>query len=443
MAETQITRCPHCQTTFRIRLEQLATAKGAVRCGSCLQVFKAADHFVSEKPKAVAKPVSAPVKPVPVKPAPVKAAPAKPAPVKEPVSFDDIPDQINDDPLEDFGIRQPERDAGETFDSGLKLDDSVFSMQESAKPSRYSLHSQDKDLDFTDDFDSDNFGTRSSSNSSDESWASGLIDDDSDSSHAKSNDDDESWANALLDTDDDLLAEIDMSAGNTSLRNKEKDDFLPSLDDDIDDEHFHLGGNDDYPEEIVEIELTLASSVNDLLDEPLNLASKHKKLPSQPKAPSFLWLWSSGAIIMMLALVAQVSYFKFDTWSRHPDYRASYALACQVIGCTLPAIQDTSKMNTQHFMVRLHPEVKQALYIDTLLINNASYRQPFPDLKLIFTGLEDQVIASRRFKPKEYLAGELAGVSEMPLNVPIHIALEIVNPGAEAVSYRIELASNQ
>ncbi|NRA23582.1 MAG: zinc-ribbon domain-containing protein, partial [Oleispira sp.] len=52
MAETHITRCPHCQTTFRLRLEQLAAAKGAVRCGSCLQVFKAADHLVSDTKKA-------------------------------------------------------------------------------------------------------------------------------------------------------------------------------------------------------------------------------------------------------------------------------------------------------------------------------------------------------------------------------------------------------
>ena len=93
-------------------------------------------------------------------------------------------------------------------------------------------------------------------------------------------------------------------------------------------------------------------------------------------------------------------------------------------------------------MVRLHPDVEKALYIDTLLVNNAEYEQPFPDLRLVFTGLENEVIASRRFKPKEYLAGELAGATSMPLNIPIHIAFEIMNPGAEAVSYRIELAAN-
>ena len=451
MAETQITRCPHCQTTFRIRLEQLAAAKGAVRCGSCFQVFKAAEHLVSEKPKAsnpvpkdkptVAKPAA---KPTPAKSAPAKSEPPKPeaAKPKEEICFDDIPDQIADDPLEDFGIRQPERNQGETFDNGLQLDDSVFSMQESAKPSRYSLHEKSSDIDFdlSDDFNDDNFSSDSfgNNNSQDEAWASGLIDDESDKS-SKASADDESWADELLNVDDDLIEDIDMSFTKANVA-KEEDDFVPSLDDDLNDDQFHLGGNDDFEQE--EIELTIADSINDLHDEPLKLSKKAKKKAKTERGTSYTGLWLSASLVMIAIMIVQVGYFKFDTWSRHPDYRPAYAMTCQVLGCKLPAIQDVNKMNTQHFMVRLHPDVEQALYIDTLLINNAHYQQPFPDLNLVFTGLENQIIASRRFKPTEYLAGELAGATVMPQNVPIHIAFEILNPGAEAVSYRIELAAN-
>jgi hypothetical protein len=242
-----------------------------------------------------------------------------------------------------------------------------------------------------------------------------------------------------------MVEDIDMSFTKANVV-KEEDDFVPSLDDDLEGDQFHLGGDDDFEQE--EIELTIADSINDLHDEPLKLnkklSKKQKKaqLKEKKQGSSLTWLWFSASTLMILTLIAQVGYFKFDNWSRHPDFRPSYAIACQLIGCQLPAIQDINKMNTQHFMVRLHPEVEQALYIDTLLINNAPYQQPFPDLKLIFTGLENQTIASRRFKPKEYLAGELAGASVMPQKVPIHIAFEILNPGAEAVSYRIELAAN-
>ncbi len=436
MAETHITRCPHCQTTFRIRLEQLAAAKGAVRCGSCLQVFKAADHLVSDKPKA---PVSAKPKES-ASPAPVKA----PTPneitseKKEDIDFDETPEQFNDDPLEDFGIRQPDRDSNESFDNSLQLDDSIFSMQEEAKPSRYSLLDKDQDLeiDLNSEFEDDNFG----SDNTDESWASSLIDDEKETS-LKADPNDESWADALLDMDEDLIEDIDMSFTKSNMP-KEDDDFVPSLEDEPESDQYHLSGNNEFKEETVEIELTIAASVNDLLDEPLELDNKGKKKTPAAKGPSFLWLWLSSAMVMIFALVAQVGYFKFDTWSRNPQYRPAYSLVCQLLNCKLPAIQDVSKIKTQHFMVRLHPKITQALYIDTLLVNTAEYQQPFPDLNLIFTGLDEQTIASRHFKPKEYLAGELAGSNSMPLNVPIHIAIEIVNPGAEAVGYRIELVAN-
>lgn len=43
-SEDIVTRCPQCNTAFRVTLNQLAVADGQVRCGSCLAVFKAADH---------------------------------------------------------------------------------------------------------------------------------------------------------------------------------------------------------------------------------------------------------------------------------------------------------------------------------------------------------------------------------------------------------------
>lgn len=40
-----ITRCPHCQTAFKVTTAQLQAADGNVRCGACLHVFVAADNF--------------------------------------------------------------------------------------------------------------------------------------------------------------------------------------------------------------------------------------------------------------------------------------------------------------------------------------------------------------------------------------------------------------
>jgi hypothetical protein len=44
-------------------------------------------------------------------------------------------------------------------------------------------------------------------------------------------------------------------------------------------------------------------------------------------------------------------------------------------------------------------------------------------------------VAGRRFKPEEYLGGELTGSRLMPVMQPVHIALELLDPGPRAVNY--------
>lgn len=41
-----VSRCPNCDTSFKVTDAQLAAAAGAVRCGACLQIFVASDYFV-------------------------------------------------------------------------------------------------------------------------------------------------------------------------------------------------------------------------------------------------------------------------------------------------------------------------------------------------------------------------------------------------------------
>ena len=48
-----ITRCPSCDTHFRVRTDQLAARAGQVRCGKCSQVFNSLDHLIEETLPAV------------------------------------------------------------------------------------------------------------------------------------------------------------------------------------------------------------------------------------------------------------------------------------------------------------------------------------------------------------------------------------------------------
>lgn len=55
-----LTRCPHCQTHFRVTAEQLKIRQGKVRCGTCQEVFDALDSLSDEAPVLQAAPVAPP-----------------------------------------------------------------------------------------------------------------------------------------------------------------------------------------------------------------------------------------------------------------------------------------------------------------------------------------------------------------------------------------------
>lgn len=66
------TKCPHCQTTFRVAHDQLKLRAGLVRCGHCKEIFNGIEHLLPPEKPAVKTDSS--------------AAPASSSPPVEPVS---------------------------------------------------------------------------------------------------------------------------------------------------------------------------------------------------------------------------------------------------------------------------------------------------------------------------------------------------------------------
>ncbi len=88
---SQITRCPQCQTRFKVVDDQLRISDGWVRCGKCKSVFDALTHLVQKSEPATSSPdvAVAPVAtstPVVQAPSFIAPAPALPERVELPVS---------------------------------------------------------------------------------------------------------------------------------------------------------------------------------------------------------------------------------------------------------------------------------------------------------------------------------------------------------------------
>lgn len=172
--------------------------------------------------------------------------------------------------------------------------------------------------------------------------------------------------------------------------------------------------------------------IDSIEPEPLEMEFRKEK-------PSWNWLWGTGAFVALLGAIGQFGWINFDALNREPPYRDAYKIACNYLSCSLPPQIDLSKLKASNLVVRSHPDAQKALVVDMVLLNTAGFEQDFPDIQLTFSDIQGRAIASRIFEPSEYLAGELAGAKRMPTQRPIHLSLDIVDPGNEAVNYKVDV----
>jgi predicted Zn finger-like uncharacterized protein len=418
MTDSFVTQCPHCQTSFRVSHAQLSAARGVVRCGSCLQVFNAAKQLLEQAGKE-------------------SVAPVAPSIVQAP------------EPAEPRAISQKQWSAAELDLDSLDLDEELARLEQ-------------REIQPTTEFGrprEDNLSARRDSvEPDDEPWTTDSLFSESAADRAQTLDDLDDLDR--LDTPDPveplietgLLARTEPSL---SLEPVELDDEPQPpqlrLHDPIDPptHHERLSAT---PAEEIDDDLPLieplrkrrergepgvrAEVLQDLTDDPLQLDWQKRR---SPWGRRFFWF-----LLILLgagALVGQYVAYHFDELARQDQYRPWFQQLCPQIGCTVPSKVDIAKIKSSNLVVRSHPEFSGALVVDAIIYNRAPFSQPFPLLELRFADLNGHLIASRRFKPGEYLNGDLEGMAEMPPQTPIHIALDILDPGAKAVNYSLSFHS--
>ena len=420
MTQSFVTQCPHCRTSFRVNLAQLGAAHGAVRCGACLHVFNAAQQL-REQGEQLAAAAPPPSKPVP---APVAAAAPAPAPSAAPSGKVNETLWIHDD---------------------LDLD-SLDLDEELAK-----LDEQEQQL-------SRQFLAIDQAPSRSESFPAAEPD--------EADAHDERWAEALLREDAGKPAAVKPAAPTPPAAApaagppEVKLSATLADDEDLAEPHFNLRAEreeplaeqdeDQEPADTAPAAPPKASTNPAARSEPelrdsyrFDLDEEPLQLDWQPaKKPWGRWLgWGLLNLLAASALGGQYLAYNFNELARQDQYRPWFEQLCPLLGCQLPSKVDISQVKSSNLVVRSHPEFSGALVVDAILYNRAPFSQPFPLLEMRFADINGQLLASRRFKPSEYLAGELAGKAEMPPQTPIHIALDILDPGTRAVNYSLSFHS--
>ncbi len=397
------TQCPKCETRFRVTDEQLGIAKGKVRCGNCLSVFNAIEHQVM--PRSSSKP-----------------APAQ----TEPETSGDYRT-----PEEDFVFADnPEEDASEEPYAGTKL---TFSDDELSDSFR-TMDGQ-SGTDFQDAADD---GT---TKDVDESWAEAILQETAkpaskpapepeppEEARASEPEPDDSY-NTVEPTPDpsfdpDITPDFELKAeAEPAPQARQADDFYEPF------------GNDkefDFDAEDAQLGEPMAATLpyDNLRREPVSVRGDNSgKLRTA--------IWSVVVLSLIGILVAQVTWFQFDRLSAIPELRPFYEKGCAIAGCELKPLINVDAIQSRKLVVRTDPDNRSQLVVNAVIINRADFEQPFPAIALTFSNLNGDVVAQSIFTPDEYLAGEGQNLSAMPKDTPVRIAIDIRDPGKDAVNYNL------
>ena len=171
------------------------------------------------------------------------------------------------------------------------------------------------------------------------------------------------------------------------------------------------------------------------------IAAEPRPMAAAEKAPSRIKtaLWAVINVVLILTLAGQYAYYNRDELAQYPELQPWLAQLCTVMACDTPLRREVSRIALTKRVVESHPSRPNALLIDATLVNQADFPQPYPLLEIRFSDLNNQLVAGRRFRPSEYLPPGTPLEKGMPPHQPVHIVLEIVDPGKDAVSFLFNL----
>jgi hypothetical protein len=157
---------------------------------------------------------------------------------------------------------------------------------------------------------------------------------------------------------------------------------------------------------------------------------------AKPQRPILLVLGILGILLFSASLFVQLAVFRSSQLlDRFPTLQPLVERICTSLPCRYSGPRDLSQIKLVNRDIRLHPKVKNALLISATFINRAPFKQPYPDITISLSDLSGSLVAQRRFTPAEYLGRLNSPFLLMPSGKPVQIALEVVDPGKDAVNF--------
>jgi hypothetical protein len=135
------------------------------------------------------------------------------------------------------------------------------------------------------------------------------------------------------------------------------------------------------------------------------------------KPSRFGWLWSLGAVLLLVSMLAQsVYYWRMELSIAMPGLRPALVAYCAMLDCTIPLPRKTDLIGIESSSLQAEPARVGVLDLHASIRNSAPFAQAYPLIELTLTDAQDTPLARKIFWPRDYLSPDSKIGEGIPAN---------------------------
>lgn len=404
------TRCPHCNTTFRVAHDQLKLRSGLVRCGSCKEIFNGVEHLLRPEDK---------------QPAPGTHTLDRP-PTQSPA----------------LGLVQPVANSNAVEDTSKTTANTANTQIEPASE----VKGDDQEV-----------NTKDSSKESQSEPAPSSAKPDSITNNSQPasnvenpvNEEDPLQRMTLMDfaafahpADSDAAAEATdaETIDNHNPRHKQNSDVGPESNDELSKAIDSLQGKPWRRKK----HIGLSTSVEETDFSERTEATEPsfvKRARRQKHYGRVVYIATAiGTVILFIILLAQALYAFRPLIAAHvPATRPLLGVLCDVMHCRIGLPSQIDRISIESSDLKASPTVPDRLTLVALLRNHADTTQAWPKIELTLTDADHKPVVRKIFAPRDYLPANQDGAKGFPAQSEQAVKLSFDLLQVKASDYRLYL----
>ena len=152
------------------------------------------------------------------------------------------------------------------------------------------------------------------------------------------------------------------------------------------------------------------------------------------------WPWLLGALLLLLALIAQAAYFyRSALVVLFPEAKPYAAALCATLGCELPLPRRIELLSIEASDLQADTANPNIMVLSATLKNRAIFDQQLPLLELTLTDAQDQPVVRRVLTPQDYIGKAVKIQAGFAANTETAVKVFIEGSQVKATGYRLYL----